>query len=129
LPPKRPSIVDRVLDLRPQIWRWFDVELPLKETELSSFGGIFSGIVITQNHVVVVKFLRRSRWLHYSVITRVRGGWFADKPDDAEEIRLWGLEIEAGGEHYTVGVWNWGPASETISRAIANARSAVRDAQ
>jgi hypothetical protein len=84
--------------------------------------GIFSGIVLTEQCVVVAKFLRGSNWLTYRSITHVRGGWFADKPDSGEEIRLWGMEIRAGGSHYTVGVWDWRPACEIIEAAMANAK-------
>jgi hypothetical protein len=124
--PMRPSLLDRVLELKVQPWRWFDVRLPLGETALNSFGGIFSGVVITEDHVVVAKFLRGFTWLPLSAITHVRGGWFADKPNDADAIRLWGIELEARGEHYTVGVWNWRPACEIIERAVNNAKVAAR---
>jgi hypothetical protein len=112
------------MQVRARPWRWFDLSIPPGSTELNSFGGIFSGIVITEKCLVMAKFLRGSWWLPYGHIDRVRGGWFADKPDDADEIRLWGLEIQSGREHYTVGVWNWGPACEIIERAIANAKTA-----
>ena len=89
---------------------------------MNSFSGIFSGIVITEQYAVIAKLLRGSDWVSFRSITHVRGGWFADKPDSAEEIRLWGIEIHAGGSQYTVGVWNWRPACEIIERAVTNAK-------
>jgi hypothetical protein len=111
------------LRIKAQPWRWFDISLVRGETELNAFGGIFSGIVMTENYVVVAKFLRGSVSIPYRSITRIRGGPFADKPDDSEEIRLWGLEIHAGDEQFTVGVWNWRAACEMLELAVGNART------
>jgi hypothetical protein len=98
--------------------------VPQGETEIGAFGGIFSGLVITEKHVVVAKFLRGSNWIPLASSRHMRGGFFADKPDSADEIHLWGTEIHSGDQQYTVGVWNWRSACEIIERARANAKGA-----
>jgi hypothetical protein len=80
---------------------------PPGATELNFFGRIFSGIVSPTSTST------GARWV------------FAAKPDDPDEIRLWGPELQSGNQHYSLGVWNARHASEIIERAVADAKSAA----
>ena len=114
--------------MRPDMpWRWSEVVLPRGEREIASLGGILSGVVLTENYLVIVKFLRRSTTLSYASITRVRGGWLADNPRDPEEIRTWGLEIETSAKTFTVAAWKTAAAQALIEQAIAEDRKRRAD--
>jgi hypothetical protein len=99
-----------------------DLKLPDGEKELTAFSGIFSGVVLTENHLVIAKFFRGCIALPYERVKRVRGGLFADNPNDPEEIRTWGLQIEAEYETFTVGTWRTAAAQVAIERAVTKAQ-------